>query len=72
MPLIRGNTERWPERRSGLPYGGVAGEWASGRQQESVLRIEECLPIGSQIARCCQTGVTVPRIQVRRSSGLER
>ena len=26
----------------------------------------------SRIARCCQTGVTVPRTEVRRSRGLER
>lgn len=74
MPLILGNTERWPERQSGLPYGGVAGEWALGRQRVSVLRIEGCLPIGRQIARCCQTGATVLRLKlsIRVGSSIER
>lgn len=71
MPLVRGNTERWPGHRSGLPCGGVAGEWALGRQRVSVLRIEGRLPIGGQIALCCQTGATVLRTEAQRSRGLE-
>ena len=42
-----------------LPYGGVAGEWVSGRRWVSVPRIEGCRRTECLIAWRCQTELIV-------------